>query len=104
VELVGLIGGGKGELQKVYDLKLGNVTVASVLPPTAGTTPPSLRLRQADRDHQGQNPDGSLNAGQTFSFNLPNGKYRHHDAWPAFAHSHDDHGAHLSPEGRRGDG
>ena len=37
-----------------------------------------------------QNSDGSLNAGQTFAFNVTNGNTPvNHDALAAFAHSHD---------------
>ncbi len=56
VELVGLQAGGKGELQKVYDLKLGNVTVAGVCRRRRARYRDRVRLHQGDRDHQRTEP------------------------------------------------
>ena len=90
VELVGLQSGGKGELQKVYDLKLGNVTVAGVAADGGHDTAIAFDYTRLTETIKGQNPDGSLNAGKTFSFDLANGNTPvDHDALAAFAHSHD---------------
>jgi type VI protein secretion system component Hcp len=90
VELVGLQSGGKGELQKVYDLKLGNVTVAGVAADGGHDTAIAFDYTKLTETIKGQNPDGSLDAGQTFSFDLPSGNTPvNHDALAAFAHSHD---------------
>ena len=90
VELVGLQSGGKGELQKVYDLKLGNVTVAGVAADGGHDTAIAFDYTRLTETIKGQNPDGSLDAGQTVSFNVANGNTPvDHDALAAFAHSHD---------------
>jgi type VI protein secretion system component Hcp len=93
VELVGLHSAGKGELQKVYDLKLGNVTVAGVATDGGHDTAVAFGYTKVTETIKGQHPDGSLDAGQTFSFDpRANGGAItpvNHDALAAFAHSHD---------------
>src|SRR5882672_2059369 len=92
VELVGLQSAGKGELQKVYDLTLNNVTVAGYAADGGHDTAVAFNYTKVSETIKGQNPDGSLNAGQTFAFNLANGGAItpvSHNALAAFAHSHD---------------
>ena len=90
VELVGLRSGGKGELQKIYDLKLNNVTVAGVAADGGHDTAIAFDYTKVTETIRGQNPDGSLNSGQTFSVNVPGGNTAvDHDALAAFAHSHE---------------
>ena len=93
VELVGLHSGGKGELQKLYDLKLGNVTVAGVAADGGHDTAVAFDYTRMTETIKGQNPDGSLDAGQSVSFDLrANGGAItpvNHDALAAFAHSHE---------------
>src|SRR5258705_3466512 len=90
VELVGSQAGGKGDLQKVYDLKLNNVTVAGVAADGGHDTAIAFDYTKVTETIRGQNPDGSLGTGQTFSFNVPGGNTAvNHDALAAFAHSHE---------------
>jgi len=93
VELVGLHSGGKDDLQKVYDLKLDNVTVAGVAADGGHDTAVAFDYTKVTETIKGQHADGSLDAGQTFSFNLrTNGggiTPVNHDTLEAFAHSHD---------------
>jgi len=93
VELVGLRSDGKGELQKVSDLKLNNVTVAGVAADGGHDTAIAFDYTKVTETIKGQHPDGSLDAGQTFSFDLrTNGggiTPVNHDTLEAFAHSHD---------------
>ena len=60
VELVGLRSGGKGDLQKVYDLKLNNVTVAGVAVDGGHDTAIAFDYTGVTETIRGQNPDGSL--------------------------------------------
>src|ERR1700694_3801476 len=97
VELVGLMPSGDG-FQKVSDLTLNDVTVAGYAVDGGHDTALAFDYRKVTETIKGQNPDGSLNACQTFAFDLPtNGGSIapvNHDALAAFAHSHD--GAHLT--------
>ena len=94
VELVGLQASGEGPLQKIYDLTLNDVTVAGYAADGGHDTALAFDYSKLTETIQGQNPDGSLNAGQTFAFDLAkNGGSItpvDHDALAAFAHSHDD--------------
>jgi type VI protein secretion system component Hcp len=90
VELVGLQSGGDGPPQKVYDLTLNNVTVAGYAADSGHDTALAFDYTRLTETIKGQNPDGSLNAGQTFSANVTNGNTAvDHNALAAFAHSHD---------------
>src|ERR1700692_868314 len=90
VELIGLQSGGDGPPQKVYDLTLNNVTVAGYAADGGHDTALAFDYTRLTETIKGQNPDGSLNAGQTFAFNVTNGNTPvNHDALAAFAHSHD---------------
>jgi type VI protein secretion system component Hcp len=90
VELVGLQSGGDGQHQKVYDLKLSNVTVAGYAADSGHDTAIAFDYTGLSETIKGQHPDGSLNAGQTFSANVTNGNTAvDHNALAAFAHSHD---------------
>ena len=93
VELVGLHGGDHG-LQKVYDLTLGNVTVAGYAADGGHDTALAFDYGKLTGTIKGQNPDGSLNAGQTVSFDLAKGGGSitpvDHDVLTAFAHAHSD--------------
>src|ERR1700724_312856 len=73
VELVGLQSAGEGAPQKVYDLKLNNVTVAGYAADGGHGTAIAFDYTKLTETIKGQNPDGSLNAGQTFAFHLANG-------------------------------
>src|SRR6202140_1173322 len=90
VELVGLQSAGEGQLQKVYDLTLNNVTVAGYAADGGHDTAVAFDYTRLTETIKSQNADGSLNAGQTFAFNVTNGNTPvNHDALAAFAHSHD---------------
>ncbi len=93
VELVGLKSAGDGQVQKVYDLTLNNVTVAGYAADGGHDTALAFDYTKVTETIKGQNPDGSLTAGQTFAFNLAtNGGSItpvNHDALAAFAHAHD---------------
>jgi type VI protein secretion system component Hcp len=89
VELVGLQHAGEGQLQKVYDLTLNNVTVAGYAADGGHDTAVAFDYTRLTETIKGQN-DGSLNAGQTFAVNVTNGNTPvDHNALAAFAHSHD---------------
>jgi hypothetical protein len=93
VELVGWHGGDHG-LQKVNDLTLGNVTVAGYAADGGHDTALAFDYGKLTETIKGQNPDGSLNAGQTVSFDLAKGGGSitpvDHDVLTAFAHAHSD--------------
>jgi type VI protein secretion system component Hcp len=90
VELVGLQSAGKGQLQKVYDLTLNNVTVAGYAADSGHDTAVAFDYTRLTETIKGQNPDGSLNAGQTFTSSVINGNTPvDHNALAAFAHSHE---------------
>jgi type VI protein secretion system component Hcp len=90
VELVGLQSAGEGQLQKVYDLTLNNVTVAGYAADGGHGTALAFDYTGLTETIKGQNPDGSLNAGQTFTSNVINGNTAvDHNALAALAHSHD---------------
>jgi type VI protein secretion system component Hcp len=90
VELIGLQPAGEGQLQKVYDLRLNNVTVAGYAADSGHDTAIAFDYTRATETIKAQNPDGSLNAGQTFTFNVTNGNTPvDHNALAAFAHAHD---------------
>ncbi len=90
VELVGLQSAGEGQLQKVYDLTLNNVTVAGYSADSGHDTAIAFDYTRLTETIKGQNPDGSPNAGQTFSANISNGNTAvDHNALAALAHSHD---------------
>src|SRR6478752_47710 len=69
IELVGLQSA-NGDLQKVYDLKLDHVTVAGVAADGGHDTAIAFDYTKVTETIKGQHPDGSLDAGQTFSFDL----------------------------------
>ncbi|SHK07109.1 Type VI protein secretion system component Hcp (secreted cytotoxin) [Bradyrhizobium lablabi] len=91
VELVGLKPD-KGTLEKVYDLTLNNVTLAGYAADGKHDTALAFDYSKVTETITGQNPDGSPNTGQTFSFDLAHGGGAiasvNHDALAAFAHSH----------------
>jgi type VI protein secretion system component Hcp len=90
VELVGLQAAGEGQFQKVYDLTLNNVSVAGYAADGGHDTAIAFDYTKLTETIKGQNPDGSLNAGQTFAANVTSGNTAvNHDALAAFAHSHD---------------
>jgi type VI protein secretion system component Hcp len=90
VELVGLQSGGDGPLQKVYDLTLNNVTVAGYAADSGHDTAVAFDYTRLTETIKGQNPDGSLNAGQTVAINVTNGNTAvDHAALAALAHSHE---------------
>src|SRR6202171_2718995 len=90
VELVGFQSGGDGPLQKVYDLTLNNVTVAGYAADSGHDTAVAFDYTRLTETIKGQNPDGSLNTGQTFVANVTNGNTPvDHNALAAFAHAHD---------------
>src|ERR1700738_2554131 len=81
VELVGLKPAGGGELQKVYDLTLNNVTVAGYAADGGHDTAIAFDYTRLTETIKGQNPDGSLNAGQSFAANVTSGNTAfNHDA------------------------
>src|ERR1700730_4735884 len=89
VELVGLKPAGEGALQKVYDLTLNNVTVAGYAADGGHGTAIAFDYTKLTETIKGQNPDGSLGAGYTFSVNVTNGNTPvDHNALAAFAHAH----------------
>jgi type VI protein secretion system component Hcp len=89
IELVGLQSAGKGDLQQVYDLKLDHVTIAGVSTDGGHDTAIAFDYTKLTETIKGQNPDGSFNAGQTFSFNVEGSTPVDHDALVAFTHAHD---------------
>ena len=90
VELVGLQSTGEGQLQKVYDLTLANVTVAGYAADGGHGTAVAFDYTGLTETIKGQNPDGSLDKGQTFSANVTNGNTAvDHNALAALAHSHE---------------
>jgi type VI protein secretion system component Hcp len=90
VELIGLQSGGDGPPQKVYDLTLNNVTVAGYAADGGHDTALAFDYTRLTETIKGQNPDGSLNASQTFAVNVTNGNTAvDHNALAAFAHAHD---------------
>src|SRR5882672_6455625 len=90
VELVGLQSAGEGQHQKVYDLTLNNVTVAGYAADGGHDTAIAFDYTKMTETIKGQNPDGSLNAGQTFTANVPGGNTPvDHNALVALAHSHE---------------
>ncbi len=90
VELIGLQSAGEGQLQKVYDLTLKNVTVAGYAADGGHDTALAFDYTGLTETIKGHNPDGSLNAGQTFAFNVINGNTPvDHNALAALAHAHD---------------
>src|SRR5256885_3496102 len=91
LDLVGL-STGKDE-QKVYDLKLNNVTVAGVAVDGGHDTAVAFAYASGSETIKGQRADGSLDAGQTATFGASTTAVDH-DALAAFAHAHD--GAHLT--------
>jgi type VI protein secretion system component Hcp len=92
VELVGLKPAGEGTPQKVYDLKLNDVGIAGYAADSGHATALAFDFSKLTETIQGQKPDGTLGAGQTFSFDLAHtgGSITpvNHDALTAFAHSH----------------
>ena len=92
IELVGLKSAGDGT-QKVYDLTLNNVTVAGIAADGGHDTAVAFDYSRVTETIKGQNADGSLNAGHTFTFDLGrNGGVLtpvDHDQLLAFAHAHD---------------
>ena len=60
----------EGQHQKVYDLTLHNVTVAGYAADGGHDTAVAFDYTRLTETINGQNPDGSLNAGKTFDFNL----------------------------------
>jgi type VI protein secretion system component Hcp len=89
VELVGLQVG-EGAPQKVYDLTLNNVTVAGYAADGGHDTALAFDYTKLTETIMGHNPDGSLNAGHSFSVNVTNGNTPvDHNALAAFAHTHD---------------
>jgi type VI protein secretion system component Hcp len=91
VELVGLKPAGGGTLQKIYDLTLKNVTVAGYAADGKHDTALAFDYSRLTETIKGQKPDGTLDTGQTFSFDLAHhGSIApvNHDALAAFAHSH----------------
>jgi type VI protein secretion system component Hcp len=90
IELIGLQSTGEGQLQKVYDLRLNNVTVAGYAADGGHETALAFDYTGVTETIKGHNPDGSLNAGQTVAFNVSNGNTPvDHNALAAFAHAHD---------------
>src|SRR5262245_31902256 len=93
VELAGIKTGGEGPALKLYDLTLHNVTVAGYAADGGHDTAVAFDYRSGTETIHQQRPDGSLDAGQTFTFDLArNGGSIapvSHDALAAFAHSHD---------------
>jgi type VI protein secretion system component Hcp len=92
VELVGLKPAGEGTLQKVYDLTLNNVALADYAADGKHDTALAFDYTKLTETIQGQKPDGTLDTGQTFSFDLTHSGGSlapvNHDALAAFAHSH----------------
>src|SRR6202163_2548022 len=92
VELVGLKPAGEGTLQKVYDLTLNNVTVAGYAADGKHDTALAFDYSKLTETIHGQKPDGTLDAGQTFTFDLAHNGGSiapvNHDTLAAFAHSH----------------
>src|SRR6202043_4291968 len=70
VELVGLKPAGEGTLQKIYDLTLNNVAVAGYAADGKHDTALAFDYTKLTETIQGQKPDGTLDTGQTFSFDL----------------------------------
>jgi type VI protein secretion system component Hcp len=93
VELIGLKSAGEGTPQKVYDLTLDNVRVAGYAADSGHDTAVAFDYGKITETIKGQKADGSLDAGQTFSFDLAHqgGSLApvNHDALAAFAHAHD---------------
>ncbi len=90
IELIGLQSTGEGQLQKVYDLTLNNVTLAGYAADGGHDTALAFDYTRVTETIHGHNPDGSLNAGQTVAFNVTNGNTPvDHNALAAFAHAHD---------------
>ncbi len=92
VELVGLKSAGEGSLQKIYDLTLNNVTVAGYAADGKHDTALAFGYSKLTETIRGQKPDGTLDPGQTFTFDLAHNGGSiapvNHDALAAFAHSH----------------
>ena len=91
VELVGLKPVGEGAPQKIYDLTLNNVRIAGYAADSGHDTALAFDFSKLTETIQGQKPDGSLDTGQTFSFDLAHGGSIapvNHDALSAFANSH----------------
>src|SRR5258708_29898953 len=92
VELVGLKSAGEGSLQKIYDLTLNNVTMAGYAADGKHDTALAFDYSKLTETINSQKPDASLDAGQTFTFNLAHNGGSiapvNHDTLAAFAHSH----------------
>jgi type VI protein secretion system component Hcp len=91
VELVGLKPAGEGTLQKIYDLTLNNVAMAGYAADGKHDTALAFDFSKLTETIQGQKPDGTLDTGQSFTFDLAHGGSLapvNHDALTAFAHSH----------------
>jgi len=88
IELVGLKQG--ESLQKVYDLTLSNATVAGYANDGGHDTAIAFNFLKGSETIKGQNPDGSLNAGQTVNFTATSLAPVDHDTLAAFAHVHTD--------------
>src|SRR6202049_402557 len=90
VELGGLQAAGEGQLQKVYHVTLNNGTVAGYAADGGHDTAVAFDYTRLTETIKGQNPDGSLNAGQTVAINVTNGNTAvDHAALAALAHSHE---------------
>src|ERR1700737_652288 len=70
IELVGLKPAGEGTLQKVSDLTLNNVTVGGYAADGKHDTALAFDYSKLTETIHGQKPDGSLDTGQTFTFDL----------------------------------
>ncbi|QAU38253.1 type VI secretion system tube protein Hcp [Bradyrhizobium guangdongense] len=87
IELVGLKPQGDA-LQKLYDLKLTDATVAGFASDGGHDTAIAFDFNRGSETIAGQNADGSLNAGQTFNFTAGPLAPVDHDILTAFAHDH----------------
>jgi VCBS repeat-containing protein len=87
IDLVGLNVAG-GENSEIYHLKLNDVTVAGVA--TGDDTAVAFNYGRVTETIKGQNPDGSLDSGQSFSYDFRETGASitplDHDALAAFAH------------------
>jgi type VI protein secretion system component Hcp len=91
IDLVGLNVAG-GENSEIYHLKLNDVTVAGVA--TGDDTAVAFNYGRVTETIKGQNPDGSLDSGQSFSYDFRESGASitpvDHDALASFAHSSGD--------------
>src|SRR5260221_561144 len=91
VELVCLKPAGEGTLHKIYDLTLNHVALAGYAADGKHDTALAFDFSKLTETIQGQKPDGTLDTGQNFTFDLAHGGSLapvNHDALAAFAHSH----------------